>query len=128
MSSIAWAYVAFGTASILAATWMGLIQRVQVGQGKILLRVLAVLALVTSVVSLGGSPGTLGGVLASIALFVSAAFLVLGSLAGQSDQGPAFGVGDALPAFEAKDHNDEWFRSEALRGRPMLIKFFRGHW
>ncbi len=128
MSSTIWAYVAFGTVSMLIAAWMGLIQRVQVGQGLVLLRATAVAALVLSLVALSGAPGTLGSVLASIALIVSGLFLGLGSLAGQSKQTPAFAVGSPLPDFEAPDHNGETFRSVSLRGKPMLIKFFRGHW
>jgi len=128
MTSLGWAYVAFGTASLLVATWIGLIQRVQVGEGKPLLRVMAVVALVTSLFALAGAPGAFGATLAGLALIVGGGFLLLGSLAGQSEQGPAFALGDRLPDFEAPDHEGEAFRSASLRGKPVLIKFFRGHW
>lgn len=128
MTALGFAYFAFGLMVMLVATWLGLIQRVQVEQGKWLLRGLAAATAVLALVALFGSPGTLGGVLAGLALLVGGGFLFLGSLAGQSDQGPAFAVGDPLPEFEALDEHGEPFRSTSLRGRPVLIKFFRGHW
>lgn len=37
-------------------------------------------------------------------------------------------VGDPLPSFEAHDHAGALFNSDELRGRRVLIKFFRGQW
>ena len=45
----------------------------------------------------------------------------------ESSSAPA-SVGTPLPEFSAIDANDAPFRSADLRGRPVLIKFFRGHW
>ena len=40
----------------------------------------------------------------------------------------AIRVGDVMPAFSAPDDRDDVFDSARLRGNPVLIKFFRGHW
>jgi len=48
--------------------------------------------------------------------------------AGQSKQIPNVIVGAPLPAFAAPDHEGERFEIESLRGHPVLIKLFRGHW
>lgn len=40
----------------------------------------------------------------------------------------AIQVGDTIPAFSAPDERGELFDSERLRGKPVLIKFFRAHW
>ncbi len=40
----------------------------------------------------------------------------------------AIQVGDTMPAFSAPDDRGEIFDSERLRGKPVLIKFFRAHW
>ena len=37
-------------------------------------------------------------------------------------------VGDPLPAFAAVDDHGEPFASESLRGKRVLLKFFRGQW
>ncbi len=40
----------------------------------------------------------------------------------------AIRVGDTIPAFSAPDDRGEIFDSARLRGKPVLIKFFRAHW
>ena len=40
----------------------------------------------------------------------------------------AIQVGQGMPSFSALDERGEVFDSERLRGRPVLIKFFRAHW
>ena len=40
----------------------------------------------------------------------------------------AIRVGDTIPAFSAPDERGEVFDSALLRGKPVLIKFFRAHW
>lgn len=40
----------------------------------------------------------------------------------------AIRVGDTIPAFSAPDERGEIFDSARLRGKPVLIKFFRAHW
>lgn len=37
-------------------------------------------------------------------------------------------VGDMIPAFTATDADGNPFDSRQLAGKPVLIKFFRGHW
>ena len=37
-------------------------------------------------------------------------------------------VGQTIPRFTAIDRNGERFDSARLEGKPILIKFFRGHW
>ena len=40
----------------------------------------------------------------------------------------AIRVGEPIPAFQAPDDRGELFDSARLRGKPVLIKFFRAHW
>jgi len=37
-------------------------------------------------------------------------------------------VGDVIPQFVALNDDGERFNSSDLMGKPILIKFFRGHW
>ncbi len=128
MTGAGWAYVSFVLIGMFVASWVGLVQRVQVGAGLLPARILAAVAMVAGLLALANSPGWLGGALAGVSLLVGTVFFFLGSLSRQSDHPPAVAVGQPLAAFEAPDHEGKLFRSETLRGRPMLIKFFRGHW
>jgi peroxiredoxin len=37
-------------------------------------------------------------------------------------------VGETLRDFSALDENGERFELASTAGRPVLLKFFRGHW
>ena len=50
------------------------------------------------------------------------------STGAQKVSGEMINVGDALPAFTALDEQGESFDSSSLAGKPVLLKFFRGHW
>ena len=122
------AALAFGLLAAAAVRWMGLIQRVEIDEGRSgLHRLLAASAGAALLAFLVGV-GTLGGVLAGVALLGGALYAGLLSLAGQSQQAPAMAVGQPLPDFTAPDENGEPFSSASLRGHPVLIKVFRGHW
>jgi hypothetical protein len=73
-------------------------------------------------------PGWLGGTMATIAMIGGLIWVTLGLFAGQSKQKPDLVLGKPLPIFSAPDHEDQRFEIESLRGHPVLIKFFRGHW
>jgi cytochrome oxidase Cu insertion factor (SCO1/SenC/PrrC family) len=81
-----------------------------------------------AVVALLQQPGALGGSLAGVSLFCGVLYTGLLNLAGQSQQVPAVAVGAPLPDFTAPDENGAPFAIADLRGHPVLIKFFRGHW
>ena len=69
------------------------------------------------------------GRIASLPAIVLGAFLLFTvSISEQILPPNAIQVGDTLPAFAAVDDRGELFDSEALRGHPVLIKFFRAHW
>ncbi|MDE0886890.1 MAG: hypothetical protein OSB70_15295 [Myxococcota bacterium] len=46
----------------------------------------------------------------------------------QAASDDAIRVGESLRAFTALDENGDEFSSVSLEGRPVLMKFFRGHW
>ena len=61
-------------------------------------------------------------------LAVSSVSVILSSLAIQSSQAPAVAVGQPILEFTAPDENGDIFDSASLHGKPILLKFFRGHW
>ncbi|HIF94612.1 MAG: hypothetical protein ABGX04_13575 [Myxococcales bacterium] len=110
------------------ALWMRLISRVEIDSGRRLPSAMIATALVLSVIALTQSPGLVGGILAGLTATMGSIAVVLQVLAPQSKQEPAIAVGQVLPAFTALDHEGKAFDLASLNGRPILMKFFRGHW
>jgi len=80
---------------------------------------LGVIALVQS----GGSAA------AWLAAGLGGALVFLALTGGQRATAPhSISVGDLLPAFTAPDEHGQPFDIRSLAGRPLLLKFFRGHW
>lgn len=72
---------------------------------------------------------TLGtAILAANAVAFGAFFLWLLTQAPMPDGTLVAEVGAVLPGFEALDHEGKPRSIEEWRGRPLLLKFFRGHW
>jgi len=88
----------------------------------------SVLFSMCAVVALAREPGWIGGLLAVGGVAGGIAWIALGLLARQSKQRPNLMIGEALPAIVAPDHTGSPFAVESLRGHPVLIKLFRGHW
>ena len=72
--------------------------------------------------------GVADGVLAGVSLFFCSAFVILAIFASQSRQEATVSVGKPILEFAALDQNGDRFDLACLRGRPILLKFFRGHW
>ncbi len=60
----------------------------------------------------------LGGTFLSVLIFVSP----------QAVGDDAIRLGESLRGFTALDENGDEFSSASLTGKPVLMKFFRGHW
>jgi len=77
---------------------------------------------------LARDPGLLGGIAAGTAFGAGAFLLVLIGISRQQVAPDAVQVGSKLPDFTAPDDDDTPFTLSGLEGRPILLKFFRGHW
>jgi hypothetical protein len=73
-------------------------------------------------------PGVIGYLSGGIAVLLAGLFLLLTLTSGLPDQPPAVAVGGPAPDFSAVDASGQAFRLSELRGSPVLLKFFRGHW
>ncbi len=80
------------------------------------------------VVALVQGVGLLGGIAAGLAIFLGAFLCFLVSISAQKLAADAIGVGATLPDFNAPDENGETFELSGIAGKPLLLKFFRGHW
>lgn len=110
------------------ALWLRWLRRVDLEGRRPLAYGLIAVGAVCAAAVLATGPGLAAGLLAGAALLLAAAWAVLGALAHQSRQAPAVAVGEPLPDFVAPDSRDEPFRIADLRGHPVLLKLFRGHW
>ena len=86
------------------------------------------LGLVLSVGAFVQGTGMLAGIGALFALLTSGVFLGLAAISGQERKQPAVSSGGSIIDFTAPGEDEELFDSSTLRGRPFLLKFFRGHW
>ncbi|MGH0029238.1 MAG: hypothetical protein ACQGVC_05580 [Myxococcota bacterium] len=80
------------------------------------------------VAALGQGAGWLAGVPAALAVLGGVFFCFTVAISRQRAADDAIAVGATLPAFRAPDDTGAVFDSAVLAGRPVLIKFFRGHW
>jgi len=77
---------------------------------------------------LAAGTGWLGGLAGGVAVVGGLLLTGLVAVSRQRVGTGAVRVGDDLPDFEAPDEHGEPFRLSSLAGRPVLLKFFRGHW
>lgn len=123
------AFVAASMAGGLLILWFLAMKRVNMGNRLPILNLLGAAAVIIAVAALANEPGIFGGLLAGLSIVVGAGFLIIGIfLSALSKQTPAVAIGAPLIFFSAPDENGEPFDVATLRGRPILLKFFRGHW
>jgi hypothetical protein len=100
----------------------------EIGRRRWILNGIVLVALTCALAAIDQGAGLVSGTLAGLSLLVGVVYFVLLALSGQSKQVPAVAVGSPLPGFSAPDENDQVFDLASLEGRPVLLKFFRGHW
>jgi hypothetical protein len=116
---------------VLAASmggWVVGMQRVSLEGKRGLFIASFAAAFVLSLVAFTQGPGLLGAMAAGFSMLGSGIFLGLSAISRQEPREPAVSVGSPIPDFTAPLDDDTLFDSTTLRGRPFLLKFFRGHW
>lgn len=86
------------------------------------------LGVACAIAALLQSPGIIGAILASLAIFLGSFFVFTWTISAQKGDSNALQPGQQLLHFSAPDHLGDMFDSNTLDGRPVLLKFFRGHW
>ncbi len=136
MNTLAITLALAGFAAVLTSwlTYLASIPRGAVPErpaGTIALQLVGVALAVTGVAwSLrgGGSPSAVVIAPASLAVVLTALFLVLMSQRKTPVGDIKVAVGDALPPFTCQSSAGVAFSSDALLGQRTLLKFFRGAW
>ena len=72
--------------------------------------------------------GWIGGIPAGIAAVAGTVFSALVYISPQKVADHAVQVGESLRDFTALDENGDDFSIAGFAGKPVLLKFFRGHW
>jgi cytochrome oxidase Cu insertion factor (SCO1/SenC/PrrC family) len=110
------------------ATWWRRIQRVDVPLRPWAHYAVMAASLLLALAALSAGTGLAAGAAALVALLGSGMFLGLHLISRMPDRPTTVRVGDAAPDFTDLDAEGAPFRLSELRGRPVLLKFFRGHW
>ncbi len=110
------------------AIWFRKMQTVQIPENRGGFVATWVIAALLGVTALVQGVGWIGGIPAGIAAVVGIFFTGLFVISPQKVGADAIQVGATLPAFNALDENGEMFESTSIAGKPILLKFFRGHW
>ena len=80
------------------------------------------------IVAISGGVGWLVGVLAGFSILAGAVFATLVAISAQKGGTGLFDVGQPVPDFTARDDTGEAVSISSQAGKPLLLKFFRGHW
>ena len=110
------------------ALWFQRMKAVRTGEVRSLVIGLMALAALLSVLAFRAGPGLAGGIAAGFTLTLSGMFLALQPLSPQARNEPVVRVGGPILDFTATSDAGETFDLATLRGKPFLLKFFRGHW
>lgn len=74
------------------------------------------------------SPSTALSVMGFVGFALAFLFLSLDRIATLPRQRPSVEVGSPVPAFSSPTSEGDTFELLIPPGRPLLLKFFRGHW
>jgi peroxiredoxin len=121
----------YGAAAIVAVTgaiWLWLMQTVRIPKDRRAFIVSSVVSAALGAAALASGPPLAAGIAAAIATASSVLFLILCAMSAQAATTPAVSLGKPIIPFIALDDDDRAFDIDSLRGRPFLLKFFRGHW
>ncbi len=121
-------FVATGLMLIQGARWLYLMQRVRIPADRTAHIVASISSALLGVAALYLGTGLAGGVAAVIPIIACLMFLALCAASGQARTTPTIRVGGPVLDFTAHDDGGDAFDLASLRGRPFLLKFFRGHW
>ncbi len=108
--------------------WLWLMQRVRIPKDRTAYIAPSVAGALVGIFALTAHPSFAAGVSAGIAVVSGSVFALLCAASRQAAIVPAVAVGCPVLDFTALDDEGRPFDLASLRGRPFLLKFFRGHW
>jgi hypothetical protein len=112
----------------LSAVWLRLIRRVRIPKDLRATTAAHGLAIVLGIAAFAFGGSATGRIFAAVAIGGGLVFLALQTQSRQARLQPAVAVGQRIIDFTLPDHEGRPFHLATLRGKPFLLKFFRGHW
>ena len=121
-------FVGLGIAVLGVIIWFRQVNLVAIPGDRTLFVAAFVLAGVLGVSSFIVGTRWFGGIAAVLAIIVGSFMPFTIAISPQQVADNPIKVGDIIPQFAALNDAGDRFNSSELAGRPVLIKFFRGHW
>ena len=128
MSGLVLGLLALALVVQAGVVWMRSIRELRTGERRPLVLLVVVAGAGLGLLAFARGPGLLGGLAAGLAVGAGGLFLLLQLLGRQSRSTPSVALGREILDFTAPDAEGRPFALGSLRGRPYLLKFFRGHW
>ena len=129
MSGFTLAIIGFGIATATAIRWALLLVSVSIPRNRSGFIALMLLGAGLGMTALAiGTQSLVADIAAGLAISAGAFFLFSVAIGKQTGGSGQLQVGSPLADFSAPDENNEPFNISSLRGKPILLKFFRGHW
>ncbi len=111
-----------------AALWFRRMYQVRIPRNRTPFLAVWLFGAALAVIALSQGTGWIGGTAAILAIGFGAFVTFTMAISRQITGEGAIKVGASLPAVLAPDENGESFELSSLAGKPVLLKFFRGHW
>ncbi|MEE3331119.1 MAG: hypothetical protein VX246_09640 [Myxococcota bacterium] len=121
-------FAAFGVAALTMVAWFRQINQVDIPENRIVFVLFFVSAVALSVSAFVMRTRWFGAIPALLAIVIGGFFPFSMTISRQEVATTGIQVGQTIPHFRALNRSGEWFDSASLEGKPVLIKFFRGHW
>jgi len=121
-------FAAFGVALSTAMVWFRQIEHVAIPENRIVFVLFFLGAVALAIGAFVMRTRWFGAIPALLAIVIGGFLPLSMAISRQEVATTGIQVGQIMPHFKAVDLNGEWFDSASLEGKPVLIKFFRGHW
>jgi hypothetical protein len=108
--------------------WFQLIKAVRIPRMRSPFVAAMLLGILLAIVAFVRGAGLVGGIAASATILMGGIFIGIRMQSAQAKNEPAVVVAGPILNFTALDDQEEPFQLASLRGKPFLLKFFRGHW
>jgi len=121
-------FAALGLAVITLALWFRQIDQVSLPENRTLFVVSYLTALAMGVGAFVARTRWFGAIPALLAIIIGGFFPFSVAISRQEVATTGIQIGQTIPHFTALNRHGESFDSASLDGKPVLMKFFRGHW
>ena len=128
MSGLTLSIVAFALVSATGFLWFRRAFAVALPENRTGFVISMIVGVCLGIAGLVQGAGLAGGILSTLAILLGGMFVFTWLISAQKGGSGTLQIGSPLISFSAPDHLGNSFDSNTLDGRPILLKFFRGHW